>query len=118
MQRCTGMRLLLLLSIVTMLTAYRCQQDRNDHASLPEKKDSVAIATLKNAHIDFKTSIQPILKLHCVPCHFPGGKMYAKMPFDTATTIIAHREGILRRIKDPSENEKLRLFIEQITPLN
>ena len=66
-----------------------------------------------DALIDFKTHIEPILKAHCTPCHFPGGTMYSKMPFDSARTLLNHQEGILRRIKDPDENKKIREFIER-----
>jgi hypothetical protein len=63
--------------------------------------------------IDFKTQIQPILQKRCSPCHFPGGKMYEKLPFDTAATLLLKKESILKRIKEESENKLLREFIEQ-----
>jgi hypothetical protein len=63
--------------------------------------------------IDFKTQIMPILQKRCSPCHFPGGKMYGKLPFDTASTILLKKEIILKRIKDDSENKLIRAFIEQ-----
>jgi hypothetical protein len=105
------MRHLFFLIGLFALTAYRCQQQgRNEVGSVVQPGDSVIV----NAElINFKSSIQPILKLHCSPCHFPGGKMYSRMPFDSATTIVAHKDGILRRIKDSTENEKLKLFIDQ-----
>lgn len=62
--------------------------------------------------IDFVTQIQPILVKNCSPCHFTGGKMYEKMPFDKDTTIINHEKGILKRIKG-DENILLKTFIEQ-----
>lgn len=61
--------------------------------------------------IDFHLEVQPIFKKHCSPCHFPGGKMYAKMPFDEATTITSHSAGILRRIKDSVEIATIRNFL-------
>ncbi len=60
----------------------------------------------------FKTVIQPILQKNCSPCHFPGGKMYAKMPFDKAETIINHEAGALKRFSDKNEKELVRQFIE------
>lgn len=47
----------------------------------------------------FATSVRPILEAHCTPCHFPGGKMYERLPFDKAETLASHREGALRRLK-------------------
>lgn len=62
--------------------------------------------------IDFTRQIQPILVKNCSPCHFTGGKMYERMPFDKDTTIINHQAGILRRIKG-EENTLIRMFIGQ-----
>ena len=62
--------------------------------------------------IDFATQVQPILIRNCSPCHFTGGKMYEKMPFDKDTTIINHEKGILKRIKG-DENVVLKTFIQQ-----
>jgi hypothetical protein len=62
--------------------------------------------------IHFASQIQPILVKNCSPCHFTGGKMYERMPFDKDTTIINHEAGILRRIKG-EENTLIRSFVEQ-----
>jgi hypothetical protein len=47
----------------------------------------------------FAESVEPVLVAHCSPCHFPGGKMYERLPFDRAETLASHREGALRRLK-------------------
>jgi hypothetical protein len=64
--------------------------------------------------ISFTEHIQPILVTRCSPCHFTGGKMYAKMPFDRAATILnpEARNGILKRIKDEKENEMIKRFMD------
>ena len=62
--------------------------------------------------IHFTSQIQPILAKNCSPCHFTGGKMYERMPFDKDTTIINHQTGILKRIKG-EENLLIKTFIEQ-----
>jgi hypothetical protein len=62
--------------------------------------------------IHFVSQIQPILVKNCSPCHFTGGKMYERMPFDKDTTIINHEAGILRRIKG-EENLIIKSFIDQ-----
>ncbi|MEP6948032.1 MAG: hypothetical protein ABI863_02100 [Ginsengibacter sp.] len=38
--------------------------------------------------ISFTSQILPILVSHCSPCHFTGGKMYERLPFDTRETIV------------------------------
>ena len=47
----------------------------------------------------FESRIKPILFTRCTPCHVPGGKMYAKLPFDDPQTVRAHPEGVLKRLK-------------------
>ena len=69
-------------------------------------------ATLSKDTIDFTRQVQPILVKNCSPCHFTGGKMYEKMPFDKDTTIINHEKGILKRIKG-DEHVVLKTFIQQ-----
>ena len=62
--------------------------------------------------IHFTSQIQPILIKNCSPCHFTGGKMYERMPFDKDTTIINHQAGILKRVKG-EENTLIRSFIQE-----
>jgi hypothetical protein len=78
--------------------------------SVPEV--AVKPITVINDTIDFVKQVQPILVKNCSPCHFTGGKMYEKMPFDKDTTIINHEKGILKRFKD-DENTLIRTFIQQ-----
>jgi hypothetical protein len=47
----------------------------------------------------FAASVRPILEARCSPCHFSGGKMYERLPFDRAETLASHREGASRRLK-------------------
>ena len=66
--------------------------------------------------IDFKTQIQPIFEKHCNPCHFPGGKMYERMPFDRPQTIRTLGTKMFTRIKEPEEQALLRAFLAQMAP--
>jgi hypothetical protein len=63
--------------------------------------------------VDFETQIQPILKGKCQPCHFPGGTMYAKRPFDKASTIVALGEKLFTRIKDENDRALIRTFLAE-----
>jgi hypothetical protein len=38
---------------------------------------------------NFETQIKPMFQARCQPCHFSGGKVYDKMPFDKPETITA-----------------------------
>jgi len=63
--------------------------------------------------VSFTKQVQPILEKNCSPCHFPGGKMYERMPFDAGKTIVSHKEGVLKRFKQESENTVIKNYIEQ-----
>jgi hypothetical protein len=63
--------------------------------------------------LNFKTVVQPIFEKHCSPCHFPGGKMYEKLPFDQGATIINHHAGILRRIEGEDDLRLIKQYLEQ-----
>jgi hypothetical protein len=63
--------------------------------------------------VDFETQIQPIFEGKCQPCHFPGGTMYAKRPFDKPATIIALGEKLFTRIKDEKDRALIRTFLAE-----
>lgn len=48
----------------------------------------------------FSTTIRPILATRCAPCHNPGGRMYARLPFDDPKVVSSHSAGVLRRLRD------------------
>ena len=100
--------LLILIAVASMgvSCSRRGKSDQTAQVSL------IKTDTLQ-ALVDFSKDIQPILQTNCTPCHFPGGKMYNKMPFDNPQTIRDHSEGIFRRIKNPEEMKKLKAFLEQ-----
>ena len=71
-------------------------------------------ATLgKEARIDFATQIKPIFEARCQPCHFSGGKVYSRMPFDRAETIKTLNTKLFTRIKDEKERQLIRDFLAQ-----
>jgi len=47
----------------------------------------------------FFTTVRPILATRCAPCHNPGGRMYARLPFDDPKVLSSHSTGALRRLK-------------------
>ncbi|NOT52639.1 MAG: hypothetical protein HOP10_15355 [Chitinophagaceae bacterium] len=61
--------------------------------------------------INFTAHIVPLLQKKCSPCHFEGGKMYGKMPFDRVATLIIHQAGILKRFSNENEKALLDKFI-------
>ncbi|HUS12807.1 MAG TPA: hypothetical protein VMZ30_20220 [Pyrinomonadaceae bacterium] len=63
--------------------------------------------------VDFATEIRPILEARCQPCHFSGGKVYAKMPFDRPETIKTMGTKLFTRIKQENERRVIRDFLAQ-----
>ncbi len=83
----------------------------NTKADQLEKVNNVASVSVDN--IDFKTQVQPVLQKNCSPCHFTGGRMYEKMPFDKSETVVSHQSGVLKRFKDKNEITLINQFMQQ-----
>jgi hypothetical protein len=66
-----------------------------------------------SAKVDFSTQIKPILEARCQPCHFTGGKVYAKMPFDRPETIKTLGTKLFTRLKDENERRLISNFLAQ-----
>jgi hypothetical protein len=62
---------------------------------------------------DFESEIKPIFQARCQPCHFQGGNVYDKMPFDKPETITQLGTKLFTRIKDEKERQKIREFLDQ-----
>lgn len=71
---------------------------------VPAVSEPVARPEPAASPTQFETSVRPILERRCQPCHWPGGKMYERIPFDDPWAVASHREGVLRRLKEPEEN--------------
>ncbi len=70
-------------------------------------------STANRQPVVFARDIQPIFEKRCQPCHFPGGKMYARLPFDKPETIHKLGEKLFTRIKAEDERASIRTFLAQ-----
>jgi len=61
--------------------------------------------------VDFKTQIRPILEQRCQPCHFAGGKMYERLPFDRPETIVKLGTKLFTRIRDQKSQTLIKQFL-------
>jgi hypothetical protein len=64
-------------------------------------------------HVDFDTQLKPIFESKCMPCHFSGGKMYDRLPFDKPATIRKLGTRLFTRIKDENERRLIEDFLSQ-----
>ena len=70
-----------------------------------------AMSTPAPKNIDFTPDVRPILEKRCQPCHFTGGKMYDKLPFDRAETVDKLGTKLFTRIKKDEEQAVIRAFL-------
>ena len=69
-------------------------------------------ATAKE-RVDFDTQLKPIFKARCMPCHFSGGQMYERLPFDKPETIRKLGAKLFTRIKQEDERRLIEDFLSQ-----
>ena len=108
----------LVFALAAIVTCYGC-----GHMNAGTKAASTASASsaerpapgsaTASPKVDFSNQIKPILEAKCQPCHFSGGKVYAKMPFDRAETIKTLGTKLFTRIKDENERRLIRDFLAQ-----
>ena len=75
--------------------------------------ETISSLPATNAKPNFDSDIKPILQAKCQPCHFPGGKVYDKMPFDKPETITRLGTRLFTRIKDEKDRAVIRDFLNQ-----
>ena len=68
-------------------------------------------AATQPAKVDFQKEIRPILEQRCQPCHFAGGRMYERLPFDRPETITKLGTKLFTRIRDEKQRELIRRFL-------
>jgi len=71
------------------------------------------LSTTKSAKPNFDTDIKPIFQAKCQPCHFQGGQVYNKLPFDRPETIKKLGTKLFTRIKDEKDRQLIREFLDQ-----
>ena len=108
----------LIFALAGIITCYGC-----GHLNAGTKAASIASASsaerpapgsvTTSDKVDFSTQIKPILEAKCQPCHFNGGKVYAKLPFDRPETIKTLGPKLFTRIKDENERRLIRDFLAQ-----
>ena len=75
-------------------------------------REEISASAPASEKIDFNTQVRPILA-RCQPCHFSGGTMYDRLPFDRPETVIKLREKLFTRIRAENERKIIREFLTQ-----
>ena len=97
----------LLLIVLIAFSLQACQVSKGDAPDTPWDK-----LVPPGKKIDFDTEIKPIFQARCQPCHFQGGKVYDKLPFDKPETITRLGTKLFTRIKDEKERTVIREFLD------
>jgi hypothetical protein len=109
------MRKVVVLIVMSLgVMTYSCSRTTRISSITPTVKAETRIsASPTNAKVDFDSQIAPLLKSKCMPCHFSGGKVYDKLPFDRAQTIKTLGTKLFTRIHDENERKLIREFLSQ-----
>jgi len=74
---------------------------------------TVSPVSTAKARVDFETQLKPIFQSKCMPCHFSGGKVYDRLPFDKPETIRKLGTRLFTRIKEENDRRLIEDFLAQ-----
>ena len=60
----------------------------------------------------YKKDVLPLLQANCNPCHFPGGKVYEKLPFDDSVTVAKLGKKLNTRLKEKEQQVIINSWVE------
>ena len=104
---------MLMLTLFLILGVVGYHYARRTSSSAAAQNFATVSFAAPAAKPDFESQIKPIFQARCQPCHFQGGKVYDKMPFDKPETITRLGEKLFTRIKDKEEQRLIREFLSQ-----
>ena len=103
----------LLLAFLLVPYLGTCRRAKMNSVSSDAQSFSASSSVSKVKKPDFETEIKPIFQARCQPCHFQGGKVYDKMPFDRPETINRLDAKLFTRIKEEKERRIITEFLAQ-----
>jgi len=74
---------------------------------------TASVSSTPKARVDFDTQLKPIFQSKCMPCHFSGGQMYDRLPFDKPATIRKLGMKLFTRIKETNDRRLIEDFLSQ-----
>ena len=104
---------MLTLTLFLILGVMACHHRRRADSTIAAHNFATLSFASTAKKPDFDTQIKPIFQARCMPCHFQGGSVYDKMPFDKPETISRLGEKLFTRIKDKEEQRLIREFLAQ-----
>ena len=104
---------MLILALVLTLGIGMCGRANREALSVSTPMFATSAAPASATKPDFEKEIKPIFQSRCMPCHFQGGQVYDKMPFDKPETITRLGKKLFTRIKDEKEQRLISEFLAQ-----
>ncbi|MFN2511253.1 MAG: hypothetical protein ABR568_07385 [Pyrinomonadaceae bacterium] len=101
--------------VLTLACCLSFRAQLNAHtAELPlvETCETRTPSASASSRVDFGTQIKPIFEAKCQPCHFNGGTMHQRLPFDRPETIKTLGTKLFR-IKDENQRRLIRDFLSR-----
>ena len=74
---------------------------------------AASTSSAPKVRVDFDTQLKPIFQSKCMPCHFSGGQMYDRLPFDKPATIRKLGTRLFTRIKEENDRRLIEDFLTQ-----
>jgi len=81
-------------------------------AFAPDAPQEQKTVTARDTVYTFQKDISPLLQSNCKPCHFPGGKVYDKLPFDDYKTVVSLGKKLNTRLKQKKQQAIINRWIE------
>ena len=107
------MRVVLLLIAMVLLLVESGGVVRPARTANAVSSASAPAASAPKARVDFDTQVKPIFQSKCMPCHFSGGQMYDRLPFDKSATIRKLGARLFTRIKEDNDRRLIEDFLTQ-----
>jgi len=77
--------------------------------SIPQEHKT---AQPKDTIYTFHNDVLPLLQANCNPCHFPGGKVYKKLPFEDSATVARLGKKLNTRLKEKEQQAIINGWME------
>ena len=107
------MRMVLFLVVMVLLLVESGGVVKPARTAWTVSSAGVPASSAPKARVDFDTQVKPIFQSKCMPCHFSGGQMYDRLPFDKPATIKKLGFKVFTRIKEENDRRLIEDFLTQ-----
>lgn len=107
------MRVVILLIATAFLLLESGGSRKRGPTAEPVPRAEAPSSSEPKTRINFETQLKPIFQSKCTPCHFSGGQMYERLPFDRGETIRKLGTRLFSRIRDDEERRLIEQFLKQ-----